>query len=305
MPRTWEQQHQHRFERFSQAYAACAPTTSALPELSQDCIRAFRQLIRHHSRAHRRAFPWRVNRTPYRVLVAEIMLQQTQAGRVSEKYREFLREFPSLRRLAAASPAEVLRRWQGLGYNRRGLALHRAAQRIVSEYSGRVPQEREALEDLPGVGSYTAAAIRTFAFGLQEVVIETNIRTVFIHCFFPTRSQVNDALLLPLIEQVSVRKDPAAWYDALMDYGAMLKSAGHCANQRNPQYRPQTAFKGSRRELRGKLVRELSGEAFLSSKRLKQRCGDDQRFEEVLRALLAEGLVERRQGRLMLGGAKI
>lgn len=309
MRQNWQEQHEARIQRFLLEYSQSSSNanrsrTTGDGTLSPACVKAFRALISHHSRSHRRQFPWRSNRTPYRVLVSEIMLQQTQANRVVDKYRQFLKAFPSLRRLAQTTPAEVLRNWQGLGYNRRGLALHRAAVSILEEHAGRVPRTREALEALPGIGPYTASAIRTFAFGYQEVVLETNIRTVFIHFFFPNHTKVRDESLLPLIEQVSVHQGAAEWYDALMDYGAMLKAEGKCQNQRNPQYRKQSKFKGSRRELRGKLVRELSREVSLTKKRLKERCEDDERYDEVLATLVEEGLVEMKKGRVMLCGAK-
>ncbi|HXF73820.1 MAG TPA: A/G-specific adenine glycosylase, partial [Actinomycetota bacterium] len=115
----------------------------------------------------RRAYPWRATRDPYRILVAEVMLQQTQASRVVPRYRAFLGRFPSVRALAAAPRADVLRAWSGLGYNRRAVLLHEAARALARDHGGRLPRDPEGLRRLPGVGPYTAAAVAAIAFGAR------------------------------------------------------------------------------------------------------------------------------------------
>jgi A/G-specific adenine glycosylase len=132
----------------------------------------------------RKELPWRQSYEPYQILVSEIMLQQTQVDRVIPKFHGFLRAFPTLSDLARAPVAEVIKQWQGLGYNRRGLNLQRSAQKILSDFNGEVPNTQEGLISLPGIGPYTAAAIQAFAFNQPSVVIETNIRAVFFFKFF-------------------------------------------------------------------------------------------------------------------------
>ena len=208
-------------------------------------------------RSHGRDFAWRQTRDPYRVLVSEIMLQQTQTERVVAFYERFTKKFPDLATLARSKQSEVLRAWQGLGYNRRALSLWRLAKIVVRDHRGKLPRARVALEALPGIGPYTAGAVRAFAWGEPEIFIETNIRRVFIHFFFPRRRGVSDKELVPLIEKTLNRKDPRAWYAALMDYGAMLGTvakSGKNPNRRSAHYVRQAKFSGSDRELRGKIL---------------------------------------------------
>jgi A/G-specific adenine glycosylase len=188
------------------------------------------------------------------------MLQQTQVSRIIPFYENFIKKFPDLDALARAKTADVLQAWQGLGYNRRALALQKLAKKIVEtkEYKGRLPRDRAALESLPGVGPYTAGAIRAFAFNEPEIFIETNIRRVFIHFFFPRGKKVTDAELHRYIERMLERKNPREWYYALMDYGAMLgDGARENPNRRSAHYVRQSKFFGSDREIRGKILRML------------------------------------------------
>jgi len=219
--------------------------------------RTFKKKIWSFYRSRGRDLPWRRTQNPYRILVSEIMLQQTQVERVKTFYEKFIKRFPNFAALARAKRSEVLGVWQGLGYNRRALALHELAGIIMRKHGGKLPHERAALETLPGIGPYTAGAIRTFAFGEPEIFIETNIRRVFINFFFPNRKKVSDKEILPLIKKTLNHKDPRAWYFALMDYGAMI---GATAKKKNPNrrsahYARQSKFSGSDRELRGQILR--------------------------------------------------
>ncbi len=144
----------------------------------------FRKLIWRYYLTHSRPMPWRRTRDPYRILVSEVMLQQTQVVRVTPFYKNFIEKFPNIRALARAETRDVLRVWQGLGYNRRALSLHKLAKDILEKHDGRLPRDAEHLMALPGIGPYTAGAIRAFAFNEPEIFIETNIRRVFIHFFF-------------------------------------------------------------------------------------------------------------------------
>jgi len=218
----------------------------------------FRKIIRdHYKKSGRHNLPWRKTRDPYKILVSEIMLQQTQVARVEGYYGRFIDAFPGFASLARAKPAGVLKIWSGLGYNRRALLLHRLAQTVVKEYKGKLPSDREALESLSGIGKGTSGAIRAFAFNKPEIFIETNIRRVFIHFFFPRAKKVTDRALARYIECTIDLQNPREWYWALMDYGAMLGRSGNNPNRRSAHYGTQSPFAGSRRELRGKILRLL------------------------------------------------
>jgi A/G-specific adenine glycosylase len=203
--------------------------------------------------------PWRKTRDPYKILVSEVMLQQTQVDRVLPKYREFLRGFPTVGALAKAPFSQVLFHWNGLGYNRRAKFLHDAAKAVVKDHGGKLPKKATELERLPGIGHYTACAIAAFAYNERGVFIETNIRTVFTYHYFPGREKVSDTELLPLIERdlKASKMEPREYYYALMDYGSFLKKSGVRINSQSKHYTKQSKFKGSARELRGALLREL------------------------------------------------
>jgi A/G-specific adenine glycosylase len=190
------------------------------------------------------------NRDSYRILVSEIMLQQTQVERVLDKYKVFIRIFPDFSSLAVAPLADILKVWQGLGYNRRAVALQKIAISVMKESRGRLPVTREELLKLPGIGKYTASAILTFACNQPNIFIETNIRRVFIHFFFRDRENISDAEILPLIEMTLDAGNPREWYYALMDYGAMLKKTVENPNRKSSHYKKQAPFHGSNRQLR-------------------------------------------------------
>ncbi|HWA64417.1 MAG TPA: A/G-specific adenine glycosylase [Candidatus Paceibacterota bacterium] len=195
---------------------------------------------------------------PYRIFVSEIMLQQTQASRVIEKYRRFIKLFPSFQVLAAAPTADVLRAWQGLGYNRRALFLQRAARIVVDRWKGDLPADPALLVALPGVGPNTAGSIAAFAFNKPVVFIETNIRRVFIHFFFKDAASVPDAAIREYISQTLDSRRPRDWYYALMDYGAMLAKTISNPNRRSRHYAKQSRFEGSFRQVRGEILRFLN-----------------------------------------------
>ena len=168
---------------FRARYRTGSRLTGALPD--DAAIRKFRSIIYGYYRKHRRDFPWRRTTDPYHILVSEIMLQQTQVGRVAEKFPEFIGAFPSIRDLARAPLGRVLTVWQGMGYNRRARYLHDLAKRVTAEHGGSVPDDPGALVKLPGIGKATAASIGAFAFNRPTLFIETNIRAVFIPFFLP------------------------------------------------------------------------------------------------------------------------
>jgi len=187
------------------------------------------------------------------------MLQQTQADRVVPKFLSFLERFPTLESLAEASNEEVLREWRGLGYNRRGLNLKRTAEIILHDFKGVIPEDTRTLTSLPGIGPYTAAAIQAFAFNIPSVVIETNIRAVFIKYFFKHTSErkIKDTELVPFIEESLDFKNPREWYAALMDYGAHIKRTEKNFSRQSSLYSCQSQFIGSNRENRSHILELL------------------------------------------------
>jgi A/G-specific adenine glycosylase len=227
------------------------------PALNKRQIREFRNVVYAHYNRHGRDLPWRKSTDPYRILVSEMMLQQTQVPRVIEKYDLFLRTFPDIVSLARAPLREILAVWQGLGYNRRALALKRIAETLTAEYNGKIPSDPEALTALPGIGVATAHAICAFAFDQPTILIETNIRTVFIHHFFTERDSVKDSEIRPLVAQTVDTSNPRIWYCALMDYGAALKKEHPNPSSRSAHHSRQTQFEGSNRQIRGKILRSL------------------------------------------------
>jgi A/G-specific adenine glycosylase len=220
-------------------------------------IAAFQQTIRNYYFEHRRSLPWRETRDPYAILVSEIMLQQTQVDRVRDKYLAFLGTLPTFQALAEADLSQVLSLWQGLGYNRRALSLRLCALSVVESYGGELPRDIRELESLPGIGPYTARAVAAFAFGKATPLIETNIRSVFIHHFFPEHDAVPDGEILPLVEVTLDRDEPREWYYALMDYGSMLKRTGSNPGRRSAHHATQSPFRGSNRERRSLILRTI------------------------------------------------
>lgn len=247
----------------------------------------------------RHDMPWRHDEhNPYHIMVSEIMLQQTQVARVVMKYREFLMKFPTVAALAAAPLGEVLIIWSGLGYNRRAKFLHQAAQMVVEEYGGVFPQTSAELVRLPGIGVNTAGAILAYAYNQPVVFVETNIRTVIIHHFFADDSSVPDKAILEIAEQLLDPEHPREWYWALMDYGSYLKKTVGNLNRQSKTYAKQSTFAGSKRQIRGQVIRKLAAAAQTPAQ-LEQEIADE-RLQEVLADLLAEGLIVKQGARLRL-----
>lgn len=245
-----------------------------------------------YQRAGRHHLPWRKTTNPYRILVSEVMLQQTQVDRVLTKYREFLKQFPTVRALALASLRDILSVWQGLGYNRRALMLHACAKTIVSTFNGKFPRTYDELVHLPGIGSYTASAILSFAHNIPVPLIETNVRSVYLHHFFADKTDITDKELMRRITRTLDHEDPRNWYYALMDYGAYIKKTYGNPNSRSAHYAKQSTFKNSDREIRGLLLRTLLGKRATRSTLLTALSRfEDIRVDAQLQKLCSEGMV--------------
>jgi len=260
--------------------------------------KAFQERIfYYYETAGRHQLPWRLANQdglfdPYKITVSELMLQQTQVSRVIPKYQEFLKVFPTVQALAEAPLSEVLIHWSGLGYNRRAKFLRQTAQKVCDNFGGSFPRTKNELIQLPGIGANTAGAILAYAFNEPVLFVETNIRTVFIHHFFADQTEVADSALVPLIEASLPLERPREWYWALMDYGSHLKQTVGNLSRASRSYAKQSAFQGSRRQVRGRVLRLLtSGAHPLQALR---KAIDDERLETVLTDLINEGLIERK-----------
>lgn len=259
---------------------------------SVESIREFQEIVWAHYRDSKRSMPWRDDPSPYKVLVSEIMLQQTQVERVKPKFIAFMEQFPTVEVLAGAPLDQVLRAWSGLGYNRRAKFLWQAAKMIRDDFNSQFPNDTKLLMGLPGVGRNTAGAIRAYAFNLPAVFIETNIRTVYFYHFFPDNtSTVSDKELSLLVEATVDPEHPREWFYALMDYGSWLKKTQGAQLEKSRHYRRQTPLKGSRREMRGRILRALSVKQ-LDDNSLRQDVDADERYGPALESLHREGLIE-------------
>lgn len=250
----------------------------------------------YYRRHGRHDLPWRLDTSPYAVYVSEVMLQQTQVRRVQSKFIEFTHVLPSFEALNESSQAGALKLWQGLGYNRRALWLKRGAEVVVNDFGGELPQSKQELMSLPGIGPNTAGSIAAFAFNKPEVFIETNIRRVFLHHCFADAFGVDDKLVLPLVKRSLAGKQPREWYWALMDYGSYLASQVPNPNRRSKQYGKQSRFSGSDRQIRGEMLKLLlsgaeSKQSLLA--KLTHLSTDSQRIEAILNQLVLEGFIER------------
>ena len=258
-------------------------------------VRAFRKKIYDYYRAHGRDLPWRKTRNPYRILVSEVMLQQTQVERVLERYAQFLATFPAFPSLALAPLRKLLAVWQGMGYNRRALALKALAQKVVNEHHGKLPSDAEKLLALPGIGKYTAGAVLAFAFNEPVVFMDTNIRRVFIREFFHDQDNIKDTDILPPVEQTLDTSNPRKWYNALMDYGVMLKKEQANPNRRSAHYTRQGPFENSNRQVRGLILKTLVKEAPLTAAQIVKKTGmDPERVKKNLVQLEREGFIKKK-----------
>ncbi len=260
-------------------------------QLSPKDVTVFQKTIVDHYKKSGRVFPWRETRDPYAILVSEVMLQQTQAERVVPFFTKWMKQFPTAKVLARVPISAVLKVWQGLGYNRRALNLKHAGEMIVKEYGGKIPVDIQKIDALPGVGPYTAGAIGAFAFNLPSAFIETNIRTVYLCFFFKGRRNVSDAEILEMVEQ-TLPRSVRQWYGALMDYGAMLKATVGNPNIHSKSYIKQSVFKGSRRELRGKILRLVTEKGRMTLGDAKKNTNGVS-AEEVVSELTREGFLKK------------
>lgn len=256
--------------------------------LTANRITTFRRKVLRFYRAHGRNLPFRHTTDPYRITVAEVMLQQTQAERVVPKYQSWVKTWPTWKRLATATDRELLAAWSGLGYNRRALYLGQMARSVVNDFDGRLPDDPGALRKLPGIGPYTARAILIFAFNRPFVAIDTNIRRVFIHEFnLPPTISRNE--LEELAERLLPRNRSREWHNAVMDYSRLVlpPRIPHLA-----QVPRQTRFAGSRRQIRGEIILQLTVKSRVTLRVIARSLGRSvDEVRAAARSLVREGTV--------------
>ncbi len=254
-----------------------------------------------------RDLPWRRTRDPYRVLVSEVMLQQTQVSRVLPAYRRFLRRFPTLRALSRAPLGKVLREWSGLGYNRRARDLHRVARTHASG----LPRTVAGLDALPGVGAYTASAVACFAFGEPTAFADTNIRRVLGRAVLGHTATDQEAIELDRV--IGSKREGARWHHALMDIGATIcltrrPRCDVCPVRGVCEYdgvdrssrRKQLPFVASDRRVRGAIMRQLVSSSRGVTMATLRRGINDPRVARLVGVLAQEGLVEVSSGSVRL-----
>jgi len=252
-------------------------------------ILEFRKKILSFYKQNRRELPWRQTTDPYAILVSEIMLQQTQVDRVIPKYVAWLERFPTVRALAHASLADVLKQWSGLGYNRRGKYLHDVAKQIVEDCNGIIPDTVESLQKLPGIGPYTARSILIFANNKDIATVDTNIRRILIHEFKLSEKTSQKELFL-LAQNVMPKGHSRDWHNALMDYGATLMTS------RRTGIKPLTTqpkYLGSKRYYRGKIIKLLTEKDAISHDELAATYQGNAEIYGIVADLEREGLIEK------------
>lgn len=253
-------------------------------------------VLAYYDQSGRHDLPWRLPEAdgsfdPYKIVVSELMLQQTQVGRVIPKFAAFIAAYPTVRSLARAPLGDVLTLWSGLGYNRRAKFLWQTAGEVVGRFGGVFPQTAAQLVTLPGIGANTAGAIVAYAYNQSVVFIETNVRTVFIHHFFADKSGVADAELTPFIAASIPDGMARTWYWALMDYGTYVKQTVGNVSRASRSYTKQSAFHGSRRQIRGMVLRLLTSGPHPYA--ALEKAIADERLTGVLEDLSREGLLEK------------
>jgi A/G-specific adenine glycosylase len=245
---------------------------------------------------NKRHFPWRETSDPYFIFLSEMCLQQTQTSRVVLKYQELIDAFPTVTKLSEASFSHVLSYWSGLGYNRRAKYVLESAKIIVEKYAGVFPSDPHVLDELPGVGFNTAAAVVVYAFNIPVAFIETNIRRVYIHHYFQEKEQVTDEAILSVVHATMDRQNPREWFWALMDYGSFLAKSIDNPNRKSNRYTKQSTFLGSAREVRGSILKTLLVAPHTYQGIEAQMKGDKKHLEKALQALHRENLIVVKDG---------
>lgn len=265
--------------------------------MTQKDITKFQKTVLDFYAEHKRDLPWRPHKKrtviPYEIMVSEYMLQQTQVDRVVPKFLLFIKKFPTMQKLADSKDKELISAWSGLGYNRRAFYLRSTCQLLIKDYKGVISKDPKILKTFPGIGEYMSSILPVFIYNQRNILIETNIRSVYLHYFFKGKDSVTDKEILTLIEETLPYGNLRDWYYALMDYGTYLKKEKKMKNTQSTHYTKQKPFKGSLRFVRGTLLKKL-----LIKKIEKSSVYDifpdytSAQIEKVCLDLLQEGLIK-------------
>jgi len=237
---------------------------------------------------HKRKLPWRTTHDPYKILLSELMLQQTQVSRVITYYKTWIQKWPTIRHLASASRHEVLRAWMGLGYNTRAIHLHKAAQRIVNDFDADVLQAMKHYEEIPGVGRYTSQAVLLFATNADLVTVDTNVRRIFIH-EFKLPETISEKTLWALAERCLPKGRSREWHNALMDYGALHLTSQKTGIKPKTQ---QSRFEGSDRQIRAQVLRLLLKKGLTFHELQNILFVEDTRLQKIVEKMVKEQLIQ-------------
>lgn len=261
-------------------------------------IRKFQKEVLDYYATHKRPMAWRDITDPYRIFISEMMLQQTQVERVKVKYAEFIHKFPTLRSVAQTEKPEILKMWQGLGYNRRALFIKRACEEIVTTYKGKFPKDFIELQKLPGIGPSTAGALCAFAYNKPVYFIETNVRAVILHFFFADKEKVSDKSVMEVLIKVTPKDTaPRDWYYALYDYGTHLKKQlggkkKTALHQKSSHYTKQSKFEGSFRQKRARVLRLKLADPDISDTDIISKLKiSEEELGSVLHSLTKDGMI--------------
>ncbi|MFX1254102.1 MAG: Fe-S cluster assembly protein HesB [Promethearchaeota archaeon] len=263
--------------------------TKSSPKITSEKINRFHEKIFAWWEDNKRDFPWRQTTNPYHIMVSEFMLQQTQASRVVDKYLAFIRIFPTLNSLARADKADVFRLWSGLGYNRRAIWLHEAANLILQMEE--FPKDPSQLKKLKGIGSYTSRSILIFAFNLNLATVDTNIRRILIAEGFATE-ETTERELFEIAEQIVPKNRSRDYHSALMDYGALVKTATKTGIRPTSK---QGKFAGSNRQYRGRIVKYLTTKKRADREELIRECSvPPEKADLIFDSLITDSLLQKK-----------
>jgi A/G-specific adenine glycosylase len=254
---------------------------------SPERIQEFQKKVFSFFQKNRRDLPWRKTTDPYKILLSELMLQQTQVNRVILYYEKWIARWPDIHALASASLAEVLQAWMGLGYNTRAINLHKAARKIVIEFDSNVLEAMKQYKEIPGVGRYTSQAVQIFSTNADLVTIDTNIRRIFIKEFH-LPEEVSDKELWRLAEQCLPKGKSRKWHNALMDYGALFLTAQKTGIKPKTQ---QSRFEGSDRQIRARILRCLLNDTMSLSELKKTFRIEQKRLRRILDKMVTEKII--------------
>ena len=268
------------------------PTVTIIPKgdsliFSPERIQEFQKKVFSFYKKYGRELPWRKTTDPYKILLSELMLQQTQVNRVILYYEKWISRWPTIHALASASLAEVLQAWMGLGYNTRAINLHKAARKIVAEFNNDVLEAMKQYKEIPGVGRYTSQAVQIFSTNANLVTVDTNIRRIFIK-EFNLPEKVSDKALWELAERCLPRGKSRDWHNALMDYGALFLTAKKTGIKPKTQ---QSQFEGSDRQIRARILRCLLKEKMSLSELEKTVRIEQIRLRQILDKMMNEKII--------------